>query len=88
VAQSSAEAEYKAMSNTASEFTCLQHFLREIGFTAPTPIPLLCDNQVAIHIASNFVFPKRTKHIEVDCHFVQYKILNVDISAPFVKSGN
>jgi transposase InsO family protein len=88
VARSSAEAEYRAMAYTATELTWLQHFLQEIGFSAPTPIPLSCDNQAAIHIASNPVFHKRTKHIEVDCHYVRDKILNGDISTTFVKSGD
>ena len=88
MARSSVEAEYRSMSNTASELTCLQHFLWEIGFAAPTPIPLFCDNHAAIHIASNSDIPERTKHIEVDCHFVRDKILNGDISTPFVKSGD
>lgn len=88
VARSSAEAEYRAMAHTATELTWLQHFLQEIGFSAPTPIPLFCDNQAALHIASNPVFHERTKHIEVDCHFVRDKILNGDISTAFVKSGD
>jgi hypothetical protein len=44
VARSSVEADYKVMTHTASEFMLLQHFLQEIGFSAPTPIPLFCDN--------------------------------------------
>jgi hypothetical protein len=86
VARSSAEAEYKTMSNTASELTWLQHFLQEIGFTAPTPISLFCDNQAAMHIVSNFFFHERTNHIEVDCHYAQDKILNGYIFTLFVKS--
>ena len=51
-----ANAEYRAMSNTISELTWLQHFLQGIGFAASTPILLFCDNQAAIQIASNSVF--------------------------------
>jgi hypothetical protein len=88
VARSSAEAEYRAMAHTATELTWLQHFLQEIGFSTLTPIPLFCDNQAALHIASNPIFHERTKHIEVDCHFVRDKILGGGISIAFVKSGN
>ncbi|XP_059651187.1 retrovirus-related Pol polyprotein from transposon RE2 isoform X3 [Cornus florida] len=86
VARSSAEAEYRAMAHTSSELTWIQHFLEELGLIVKTPIPLLCDNQAAIHIASNPVFHERTKHIKVDCHFTREKILSGNISTPFVKS--
>ena len=47
----------------------------------------MCDNQAAIHIASNMVFHERIKHIEIDCHFVCKKIQLGLISTRYVKTG-
>uniref|UniRef100_A0A2N9ERL8 Integrase catalytic domain-containing protein n=1 Tax=Fagus sylvatica TaxID=28930 RepID=A0A2N9ERL8_FAGSY len=88
VARSSAEAEYRAMTHTTCELTWLRTVLQEFGLLTQGPTPLYCDNQAAIHIASNPVFHERTKHIEVDCHFVRSKVESKDIITPFVPSGS
>ncbi|KAL1109753.1 hypothetical protein V6Z11_D03G199100 [Gossypium hirsutum] len=48
---------------------------------------LICDNQ-ALHIATNLVFHERTKHIEIDCHFVRQKIEAKCIATRFVNSND
>lgn len=76
VARSSAEAEYRAMAATTSEIVWLQSLLRGLQIVEASPAVLFCDNRSAMHIASNPIFHERTKHIELDCHFVRDKVLD------------
>ena len=76
------------MAYTTCELTQLRTILQEFGLLVQGPTPLYCDNQVAIHIASNLVYHERTKHIEVDCHFIRSKVESKDIVTPFVPSGS
>ncbi|CAL2278947.1 unnamed protein product [Prunus armeniaca] len=87
VARSSAEAEYRAMAAVSCELIWLQGLLNDLGFKDPHPMTLFCDNQAAIHIASNPVFHERTKHIEVDCHFVREKIQSNIIRTSYIRSN-
>ncbi|KAL0336490.1 UNVERIFIED_CONTAM: Retrovirus-related Pol polyprotein from transposon RE2 [Sesamum radiatum] len=87
VARSSAKVEYRAMAHTTSEILCLKNLLKELGFMYDDPILMHCDNQAAIHIASNPIFHERTKHIEVDCHFVRETVMSQKICTPFTPSS-
>ena len=49
---------------------------------------LICDNQTALHIASNPIFHERTKHIKVDCHFIREKIASGCMATSFVNSND
>jgi hypothetical protein len=51
--------------------------------TAPT---IWCDNLGAIALASNPIYHARTKHIEVDYHFIREKIINHDISVKYIST--
>ncbi|WKA03342.1 hypothetical protein VitviT2T_021457 [Vitis vinifera] len=76
VARSNTEAEYRALANTTSELFWLRWLLKDLGVSTSSATPLYCDNQSAIHIAHNNVFHERTKHIEIDCHFIRYHLVH------------
>ncbi|KAL4194433.1 hypothetical protein AMTRI_Chr05g68690 [Amborella trichopoda] len=72
------------MASTTSDLIWLKSFLNDLGFKSANPIPLFCDNQAAIHIATNPLFHEITKHIEVDCHFIKEKVQAKTICTPNV----
>lgn len=47
---------------------------------------LYCDGQAACEIADNLVQHDRTKHVEVDHHFLKEKLVEKLIEIPFVRS--
>ena len=86
VALSSAEAEFRGMAKGLCELLWLRRLLTEIGFTPSTEMNLFCDNKAAIDISHNPVQHDRTKHIEVDRHFIKQNLEEKIIQFPFVKS--
>ena len=76
VAHSSTEVEYRALADTTSELLWLRWLLKDLGVSTSSATPLYCNNQSAIHIAHNGVFHERTKHTEIDCHFIRYHLVH------------
>ena len=74
--RSSTEAEYRALADTTFELLWLRWLLTDLGMSTSSATPLYSDNQSAIHIAHNDVFHERTKHIEIDCHFIWYHLVH------------
>jgi len=67
---------------------CELVWLQELQFGDVTQMTLVCDNQAALHISYNPVFHERTKHIEIDCHFIREKVMSRDIKTEFVNSSD
>ncbi|PRQ47582.1 putative RNA-directed DNA polymerase [Rosa chinensis] len=86
VARSSAEAEYRGMAHGVCELLWLRNLLRDLGFKPKRAMNLYCDNKAAVDIAHNPVQHDRTKHVEVDRHFIKEKLDAKLISFPFVHS--
>jgi histone deacetylase 1/2 len=86
VSRSSTEAEYKALANGAAEVTWIQSLLKEIHVPQPRAPILWCDNLGATYLTANPVFHARTKHIEVDFHFVREKVALGTLDVRFVSS--
>lgn len=87
VARSSAEAEFRAMAQGICELLWIRKLLDELKMKVDSPLKLFCDSKAAISIAHNPVQHDRTKHIEIDRHFIKEKIDAGVICLPFVTSN-
>ncbi|CAN6444068.1 unnamed protein product [Victoria cruziana] len=85
VSRSSTEAEYRAMAAGVADVTWIRHLLGKLHEKIVTS-SLLCDNQSAINIALNPVLHSRTKHIEIDQHFVRQKIEDKELVPSYIPS--
>jgi hypothetical protein len=83
VARSTAEAEYRAMAHGVSEGLWLRRLLLELGLFEDKSIMLYCDNKAA-NIANNPIQHDRTKHVEIDRHFIKDKLDEGTVCMPFV----
>ncbi|GJS39342.1 ribonuclease H-like domain-containing protein [Tanacetum coccineum] len=71
LSRSSAEAEYRGVANAVAETSWLRNLLRELHSPLSTATLVYCDNVSAVYLSSNPVQHQRTKHIEIDIHFVR-----------------
>ena len=70
------EAEYSALADTTAELLWLGWNLKDIGMSTFSATPLYYDNQSVIHIVHDDIFHERTKHIEIDCHYIHYHLVH------------
>lgn len=86
VSRSSTEAEYRALAQATSEVVWIENLLSELKIKLVTEPIMWCDNQGAIALAYNPVYHAKTKHVELDIHFIREKIAAKKIEVQFVPS--
>uniref|UniRef100_A0ACD5T832 Uncharacterized protein n=1 Tax=Avena sativa TaxID=4498 RepID=A0ACD5T832_AVESA len=74
VSRSSAEAEYHAVANVVAESCWLRQLLQELHQPVTRSTVVYCDNVSAMYLSSNPVQHQRTKHVEIDLHFVRDQV--------------
>ena len=74
VSRSSAEAEYRAVANGVAEASWLRQLLMELRHPPRRAILVYCDNISAVYLSTNPVQHERTKHVEIDLHFVRERV--------------
>jgi hypothetical protein len=86
VSRSSTEAEYKALANATTELIWVEALLCELGVKLKEKPCLWCDNLGATYLSVNPVFHARTKHIEIDFHFVRERVADNLLNIKFISS--
>nr|GEU62587.1 ribonuclease H-like domain-containing protein [Tanacetum cinerariifolium] len=71
LSRSSAEAEYRGVAIDVAETCWLRNLLRELHTPLSFATLFYCDNVNAVYLSTNPVQHHRTKHIEIDIHFVR-----------------
>jgi hypothetical protein len=85
MARCSTEAEYRSLVSASAKIVWLQSMFLELGISLSTLV-LWCDNFGATFLASNPAFYARTKHIDLNYHFIREKMAARSIKVQFICS--
>ena len=78
ISRSSAEAEYRVVANSVVEASWLRH-LQELHNPLERSTLVYCVNINAVYLSTNLVQHQRTKHAEIDLHFVRQRVAVNDV---------
>jgi hypothetical protein len=83
VALSTTEAEYIATTHAAKEAIWIRKLMSELGHEQKQPTTIFEDNKSCIALANNPVFHMRTKHIDIQYHFIREAIKQQHVSLEY-----
>ncbi|RVX04841.1 Retrovirus-related Pol polyprotein from transposon RE1 [Vitis vinifera] len=86
VSRSSAESEYRGLAIATAEIIWTQALLSELCISITSIPTLYYDNISAYYMAKNPVFHARTKHIEIDLHFIWDQVLHNKLQLQYIPS--
>jgi histone deacetylase 1/2 len=66
----------------------ISYLLAELGVTQQHAPMLWCDNLGATYLTANLVFHARTKHIEIEFHFVRERVAEEALQVKFISSND
>jgi hypothetical protein len=87
VAVSTAEAEYMAAAAAVKEALWLRKLFACFGMNV-TPVHMFCDNQAAIKLIKHPIASLRSKHIDVQHHFVRERAARGEVLFEYCSSGD
>lgn len=89
IERSSVDARYRTVANGVCELVWIRRRItRELKLKFEDPVKLFCDNKSAISNVRNPIHHDRTKHVEVDRHFIKDKIEEGTLSVEYVISSH
>ncbi|GKD82530.1 ribonuclease H-like domain-containing protein, partial [Tanacetum coccineum] len=71
LSRSSEEAKYRGLANAVAETAWVRNLLQELLAPLQSATLVYCANVSAVYLSSNPIQHQRTKHIEIDLHFVR-----------------
>ncbi|KAI3735041.1 hypothetical protein L6452_14528 [Arctium lappa] len=86
LSRSSSKDEYRGVANVVAEACWLQNLFLELHVPIRRATLVYCDNVSTVYLSGNPVQHQRTKHIEMDIHFVREKVAIGDVRVLHIPS--
>ena len=87
ISLSTAEAEYIAAASYCAQLLWMKKLLHDYGITQDT-MYMFCDNMSAINLSKNLVQHSKSKHIEIQYHFIRDLVEEKTVYLEFINTDN